>query len=137
MMSWNRIILIGTLIGATQLASAEPVPGLDAAKAWLKLVDNGQYQRSWHDAAPVFQQRFSTDDWVNISEYARLPLGKQLSRTLINHYRAETAAGPENEGGTYIKLDFKTTFENRQAATERVTLHQEASDWQVTSYLIH
>jgi len=103
------------------------------ARNWLKLVDRGDYDSSWESADRTFQRRVSQDDWLNVIEYARDPLGKPVSRELISQLSKDERA---NRART-ISLDFRTDFENRHVATERVTLQRHDNYWQVSSYLIH
>ncbi len=102
------------------------------ARHWLELVDQGDYLHSWEETDRKFQQRINARDWVSIVEYARDPLGHPASRKLIQVQRNN--AGNNEQ---FVKLDFKTDFENRHVATERITLHQRDGNWQISNYLIH
>jgi|GEM_PF-3144402 len=102
------------------------------ARHWLQLVDRGDYLHSWEETDQNFQQRINAHDWVSIVEYARDPLGHPISRTLISSHRQHHSKGEQ-----FIKLSFKTDFENRHIATEHITLHQRDGHWQISSYLIH
>lgn len=102
------------------------------ARHWLQLVDRGDYQHSWEETDQTFQQRVDAHDWISIVEYARDPLGKPVSRVLISAHRQSRSKHEQ-----FVKLDFKTDFENRHVATERITLHQRDDHWLISSYLIH
>jgi len=103
------------------------------ARSWLDLVDHGDYNSSWREAGETFQHRISQHDWLNVIEYARDPLGKPISRELIS---TPLDADSAIRNAT-VRLDFRTDFENRHVATERVTLRRTESHWQVSGYLIH
>ena len=51
---------------------------------WLDLVDSGQYGESWFQAASVFRNAVSNEQWTNTMRSVRFPLGKVVTRKLKN-----------------------------------------------------
>lgn len=125
-------LILGCWLSMTVQASEATPQEEQIARHWLQLVDQGDYLHSWEETDHKFQQRINARDWVSIVEYARDPLGKPVSRKLIQAQRHSTSSNEQ-----FVKLDFKTDFENRHIATERITLHQRDGNWQISKYLIH
>ena len=50
--------------------------GLDSAGAWLTLVDAGQYDKSWDQAASIFKESLSKDQWVKSLKTVRNAFGE-------------------------------------------------------------
>ena len=114
----------------------EPAPGTTAPvdcstnmEAWLALMDNGDYARSWETAAPYFQRAMAKDEWIGRLQKVRHPLGKVLSR----HITATKATAAQ----TRLEAKYETAFDGLLAATETVTFAKQASgDWLAIGYLI-
>ncbi|HUM09401.1 MAG TPA: DUF4019 domain-containing protein [Myxococcaceae bacterium] len=110
------------LVIASAVAAGEPsdAAGVQAAEAWLKLVDAGQYGASWDEAAPMFRERVSRAEWEKMAAAARRPLGKVLSRKLSAKQVAHTLPGAPD--GTYVVLVYETRFEHKEKGSENVTV---------------
>jgi hypothetical protein len=54
----------------------------EAATVWLALVDAGQYDESWFQAASVFRNAVSKEQWTNTMRSGRAPLGNMGTRHL-------------------------------------------------------
>jgi len=108
---------------------------IEAAKGWLKLVDDGQYSQSWSQAAEYFQKSVSEAQWGKAVEPVRKPLGKVLSRKVINS--TYTTLLPGAPDGQYVVIQFETSFENKHNAVETVTPMLEPNgQWRVSGYYI-
>ena len=59
-------------------------PAIEAAQNWLKLIDEGQYSESWTQTAEFFRKVVNQQQWISSMEAVRKPLGKVLSRKVIN-----------------------------------------------------
>jgi hypothetical protein len=71
---------------------------IKAAASWLALVDAKEYDKSWAEAAPLFQEKISEKDWVRMVAFVREPLGEVKSRQLLGAQPATTLPGaPEGE----------------------------------------
>jgi len=107
----------------------------EAAGAWLRLVDAGEYAESWKKAASLFQKQVTASQWKTAVENARGPLGKVVSRRLRRaEYRKTLPGAPD---GDYVVLQYETSFEKKQSAIETVTPMKDGDGvWRVSGYYI-
>jgi hypothetical protein len=119
---------------ATQAADPER-EALVAAKAWLTLVDQGDYAKSWDTAAELFKGAITKDKWAQTIKGVRPPLGKVLSRKVKSKtYATELPGAPDGE---YVVIQFETSFENKKSAVETVTpMKDRDGKWRVSGYFI-
>ncbi len=132
------------LLVSAALAGCSRTPGIDkakeeaavsAAESWLKLVDVGQYDQSWDDAAGAFRAAVAKPDWTRMLHGVRAPLGKLISRSVAS--RQYTTSVPGAPDGEYVIIRFETTFENKSAAVETVTPAMDKDGvWRVAGYFI-
>jgi hypothetical protein len=108
---------------------------VEATKSWLKLVDEGAYEKSWSQAAEYFRNNVSEEQWARAIEPVRKPLGKVLSREVMtSKYMTELPGAPD---GQYVVIQFKTSFENKSNAVETVTpMLDSDGQWRVSGYYI-
>jgi sortase (surface protein transpeptidase) len=83
-------IVVMTSVHADQSAEKE---AQKAAESWLLLVDSGKYSESWNEAAQIFKQKVSLQQWKSSLESVRIPLGKLKSRRLKTATYTETLPG--------------------------------------------
>jgi DNA-binding CsgD family transcriptional regulator len=110
-------------------SAAESAP-TRAARQWLALVDAGKWQESWAGTARSFQSLNTAATWESVSQTARVPLGRVLSRTMTG---AEHIPAPPS--GLQL-VRFKTDFTNKAGATETLSLAREGAGWRVAGYFI-
>jgi len=106
-----------------------------AARAWLALVDAGNYAQSWTDAATLFKKVVDQPAWQKQLDGVRPPLGNVLSRkTASRKYTKTVPGGPDGE---YVILSFETSFEKKRSAVETVTpMKDPDGTWRVSGYFI-
>lgn len=106
-----------------------------AAREWLVLIDDGEYGRSWENAAQYFKDNVKPEQWRRSLEAARTPLGRQISRTIKSRiYRTTLPGAPDGE---YVIIQFETVFENKPSAIETITPVLETDGtWRVAGYYI-
>ncbi len=110
-------------------------PAVEVAKSWLALVDAGNYQKSWDEAAPYFKERVKSGEWVKMVASVREPLGKVKSRELIGALFTKTLPGAPD--GEYVVIQFRTAFQNKAEAVETVTpMKDDKGNWRVSGYYI-
>jgi hypothetical protein len=114
---------------------AEEAAGVDAALAWLALVDAGQYAQSWDKAASLFRSAVTKDQWVSSLKGVRQPLGGAISRTAAaKQYTRSVPGAPDGE---YVVIQFNTSFANKKSAVETVTpMRDKDGTWRVSGYYI-
>ena len=105
----------------------------DAAKAWLALMDSGQYARSWKDSAQLFKKEVTQEEWEKSAKLARESLGRLVSRSLkVEQYGKSLPGDPDGE---YLILVFDSSFEKRTTAGETVVPVKEKDGvWRVAGY---
>ncbi|GMG88014.1 DUF4019 domain-containing protein [Biformimicrobium ophioploci] len=106
----------------------------EAARAWLALVDSGNYGGSWQAAAPMFKQAVTEDKWEAAVTAARKPLGALKSRNFSGAKAASELPGAPD--GSYQVLTFNASFENKKNAVETITLMDVEGNWLVVGYFI-
>lgn len=121
---------LGLLLSVGALAQSPQ----DTMNNWLSLVDNGEYEQSWKDAAPVFQQQITTEKWQQALTMVRSPLGPVVSREVKNGQAVANIPGAPD--GNYMVFTLSTAFENMPDATETVTVVDEDDTWKVVGYFI-
>ena len=76
-------VLAICLLGAAATASeTQEIAALRAARAWLAVVDAGNYDDSWKAAAGYFRTAISKEQWRQAMQGVRRPLGNVLAREL-------------------------------------------------------
>jgi hypothetical protein len=127
-------VLLPGLARAQAIGEAER-PAVEAAKAWLALIDAGDYVRSWQGASTFFRGLVTEKNWTAIITGVRAPLGAVVSRT-------ETTATSHNNlpgvpDGQYVVITFATAFANKESATETVTFMKDTDGaWRAAGYFI-
>jgi hypothetical protein len=106
-----------------------------AAEAWLALVDDGKSSASWTEAASLFKKAVDEPTWVKQLDAVRSPLGGLKSRVVKSRKFAATLPGAPD--GAYVVIQFTTSFEHKQVATETVTPMKDTDGrWRVSGYFI-
>jgi hypothetical protein len=130
------VVVVLSLIGcsAKEHSKAEAA-AVEAAEAWLSLVDSGDYAGSWNQAAGFFKRAVAREAWEMSMESRRRPLGANISREVKSkRYCTSLPGAPDGE---YVVIQFESSFENKQSAIETVTpMLDEDGTWRVSGYYI-
>jgi hypothetical protein len=107
----------------------------EAAREWLALIDAGDAAGSWGDAASLFRDVVTEDQWAHALAAARGPLGAVRTRTLhAAHPATELPGAPD---GQYVVFEFHTQFERKRAAVETVSpMRDHDGQWRVSGYYV-
>ena len=130
-------LLMGSSHGTSHSGSgsgAEDV-AVSAARAWLSLIDDGHYSRSWEEASPLFQGAVSEGNWKASLDGIRKPLGKLVFRKIkaVKHF-TELPGAPD---GQYVVMEFRASFVKKKSAIETVTFALEKDGlWKAAGYFI-
>jgi hypothetical protein len=129
-------LVLGLMCHSSLMAGPdEERAGLDSAGAWLTLVDAGQYDKSWDQAASFFKDKVSKDQWVKSLNAVRKPLGKLISRSSTSTTYATSLPGVPD--GQYVVIQYNTSFEHKKSAVETVTpMLDKDGKWRVSGYFI-
>jgi hypothetical protein len=108
---------------------------VEAAEAWLAIVDAGDYGKSWDEAAKLFRGAVTKEAWERAVAAVRTPLGEVTSRTVkAKAYRTSLPGAPD---GHYVVIQFDTSFANKREAVETVTPMLDADGaWRVSGYYV-
>jgi DNA-binding CsgD family transcriptional regulator len=123
---------------ASAPASQAPAPAstaqnpavVDAARQWLKMVDEGRWEESYRGTTASFRQLNTAKVWADTSEKVRVPLGAALSRIFVSQ---ENLPAPP---AGYEVVKFRTRFANKAEAIETVSLDREDGGWRVAGVTI-
>ncbi len=119
---------------ATQELSAKESAAVTTAAEWLKLIDAGQYGKSWDECAPLFREKVSRQTWVENLPKNRAAHGAFKSRSFsAAQARTSLPGAPEGE---YVAVRFLSDFENASGVEEVVTLMFVGGAWRPLGYLI-
>lgn len=118
------------------VASSDSARECKIAGDWLALTDTGEYAKSWDEAAKIFRGAVTRPVWAADLEKLRRPLGKVVSRTLVDMNR--TAMSKVATEGTLAVLRYRTVFSaDTGVLVETVTLTQPAGgECRVSGYYI-
>jgi hypothetical protein len=113
----------------------KPNAAVNSARAWLKIVDMGDYSKSWEQTAGLFKAMVSKEQLAQSLGMVRRPLGKVISRQVMSQKHTKTLPGLPP--GQYVIIQFNTTFENKADAIETVTpMLDKDGLWRVSGYYI-
>ena len=129
----KKLILILSLC-ISSFVLANESDGSNAAKEWLKIVDAGNYAKSWQKSDSFFKSQLPETKWDTALKAVRTPLGKVKSRSeLIAKEYSSLPGVPEGE---YLVIQFQTEFKNKKSATETLTLSKSSGHWLPVGYFI-
>jgi len=128
-------LLLSCLCGCSRDKTQE---AQGAASEWLKLVDSGNYAQSWDEAADLMKSNVAKEQWLEILNRNRAPLGLLLSRKLTSaEYRGSIPGVP---AGEYVVLQYESSFQNKGSVLETVETATPTVDkngrWRVSVYYI-
>ena len=130
------IAVLGLCLAGSVVTRADAQDNaVQAAKAWVALVDAGQYGESWETAAVLFKNATAKKQWEQTLAAVRKPLGKLVSRELKSKtYRESLPGAPD---GQYVIIQFATSFANKKSGIETVTpMLDKDGQWRVSGYYI-
>jgi len=137
---WSLILILTmlcnlVLTGVLQANEVAEKAAITGSMAWLSLVDEGNYAESWNQAAGLFKNTVTKEQWLNSMQAFRVPLGKIVARKLKSKQYTKTLPGAPD--GEYVVIQYETTFENKKSAVETVTpMLDKDGKWRVSGYYI-
>ena len=130
-----KACLLITCLWMSFFAQAKDSTSIETARAWLKLVDSGEYLQSWQQTDYIFQTATPEPKWRLALEQLRIPLGRVMSRTYFDVQEYSSLPGMPN--GEYLVVQFQTSFTNKEHALETLSLSKNSGQWQPLGYLIN
>ena len=125
------VMVTAAVAGSSEKERAAAV----SAEKWLGMVDGGKYAESWKDAAELFRNAVSQQQWEQSLHAVRKPLGKLVTRKVKTMtYKTSLPGAPDGE---YVIIEFETSFEKKKSAIETVTpMMDKDGKWRVSGYYI-
>ena len=106
-----------------------------AAQLWLASADAGAYDKTWDEAAAIFQQAVTKADWKTAVTAVRAPLGNLKSRALSSATYADDLPGAPK--GDYVVIQYASEFANGGKVVETVTpMLAPDGTWKVAGYYV-
>lgn len=132
----GTVICFGTAqFGHLWAASQTETSAVSAARAWLSLIDGGDYSASWGEDSAYFRGAVTEQNWTTSLNGARKPLGAPTHRTMTK--KQESTSLPGAPDGKYVVLSFRTAFEHKKSAIETVTfMLEDDGKWRAAGYFI-
>ena len=106
-----------------------------AALEWLALVDAGKYPEAYAMEPARLRAATTEEQFIRSMEGRRAPFGRVLSRSFIGAAFTRKLTGSPD--GRYESILFRTSFENKKLAAERVILSHESHQWRVVDYRVY
>lgn len=106
-----------------------------AALEWLQLVDAGEYAQAYEKESARLRTASTADQFVRSMQGRRAPFGPVLSRLFIGAAFTRKLTGSPD--GRYESILFRTSFEHKSLAAERVILTHESNEWRVVDYRVY
>lgn len=106
-----------------------------AALEWLALVDAGKYPAAYAMEPARLRATTTEEQFIRSMEGRRVPFGRVLSRSFIGAAFTRKLTGSPD--GRYESILFRTSFENKKLAAERVILSHESGQWRVVDYRLY
>lgn len=129
------IVMSATFAFAAADTKAKEEAAVAVATAWLGLVDGGEFDKSWDEAASFFKNAVTKDQWGQSLKGVRTPLGNLVSREMTSaSYKTSLPGAPDGE---YVVIQFKSSFSSKKDAVETVTpMMDKDGKWRVSGYYI-
>ena len=106
-----------------------------AALEWLALIDAGDYEAAYAMEPARLRAGMTEEQFIRSMESRRAPFGRVLSRSFIGAAFTRKLTGSPD--GRYESILFRTSFENKKVAAERVILSHESRQWRVVDYRLY
>ena len=124
--------LVFLLGGCAPVESPEQGQAESVAKAWLALVDSGQYEKAYEQYAARIRVELSKERFFELMRGRRAPFGSVISRRLVDAKFTHTRQGAPD--GTYEILHYHSSFTGKASAVEEVVVTKESGNWEVSGY---
>ena len=94
------IVVLAFVLGACSESNPEAErSAYEASKPWIALMDQGEYEKCWDEAAPWFRDKVASRDmWIAKANETRDPLGEMKFRELsTTTYATDPIGAPDGE----------------------------------------
>jgi hypothetical protein len=133
-MAMIEVLMAAVLAAQGVGGTPPPSAAVAGAEHWVRLIDAGDYGRSWGEAGSLLKSQVAQAGWAAMVEPVRKPLGALVSRKLKGETPTRSLRGaPE---GDYDVVQFDASFANGGTRVETIVLAHEPSGWKVDGYFI-
>ena len=136
-MSFSLALLaFASMSGSADTPAAAPstVPAesaaATAARAWLALVEKGEWNASWEATGQSFKALNTVETWRRVASQVQGPLGAAKSRVLVSE---EYVPAPPYG---YQMVKFRTDYANKAGVIETLSLVREGDEWRVVGVTV-
>ena len=105
-----------------------------AARDWVKLVDESDYEQSWTQSSAAFRSAVTADQWAAQVEPVRNQIGAIESRT-VNNISSQTNP-PGAPAGDYRTVIYDTTTAKAGKVVETVVMMDDNGSWKAVGYFV-
>jgi hypothetical protein len=105
------------------------------ALEWVELLDAGDYGQAYSKQAARLRLSGTEAQFIRSMQSRRAPFGRALKRNFIGAAFTRKLVGAPD--GYYETILFKTFFEHKTVAAERVILTKESGRWKVIQYRVY
>ena len=128
-------LIIICLACTNSIAGDDEKDALQAAEEWLMLIDASDFGASWDNAAAMFKNAITKEQWEKAIRPIKSAIGDIISREMKSaKYTASLPGAPDGE---YVVIQFSTSFTNKKSAIETVTpMKDPDGKWRVSGYYI-
>ena len=128
-------LIIICLACMNSIAGDDEKDALQAAEEWLMLIDASDFGASWDNAAAMFKNAITKEQWEKAIRPIKSAIGDIISREMKSaKYTASLPGAPDGE---YVVIQFSTSFTNKKSAIETVTpMKDPDGKWRVSGYYI-
>lgn len=106
-----------------------------AAVEWLALVDAGDYAQARTLEPARLRESTTEAQFIRSMESRRVPFGRVLSRKFVGAAFTHKLTGSPD--GRYESILFRTSFQHKALAAERLILIHEGPQWRVVAYRLY
>lgn len=125
----------GSSTSVSESTAEQEKAAIAAAQAWLELIDNEEYAKSWEEAADLLKAAITKQQWEQTGQAVREQLGKVVSRELKSQRYATSLPGAPD--GEYVVIQYNTSFEKQETIVETITpMLAEDGVWRVSGYYV-
>lgn len=105
-----------------------------SVNSWIKIIDEGNYEKSWDVSSELFKRAVTKEQWVKAVSTSREPFGKLLIREIkTKKYNTQLPGVPDGE---YYSFEFNSSFEKKKESVETITAILENGEWKIIGYFI-
>jgi len=139
MRAWKKLaaclllLALLVLIGAAGYTEGERAQ--EVAQRWLELLDRGDYDSAYYEAAPMLQRALTLEKWRQTMSALADKLGPAQEHQLLYGRPAQDLPGAPK--GEYYLLVFKPRFAKQPQLLEQVALIKKSGgQWRVAGYYL-